>query len=425
MTDEMDANRLRKRERKSALFTDRYIKSLKPEAKMYQVREGRGFAIRVLPSGVKTWYYVYNFNGKRRQLNLGNYPNTTLEDAHTKYRDAITILKEGRDPQVQLEPETQIEPAFSEKLTLFELADLYEEHIRQHLVAKSVIHQRRTLDIDILPVLGALPAVDIRRKDAIALVEAVARRAPGQGRNVIKTARAMFSFALIRDLVEQNPFAGVGRAVPVTAPKSRRRTLSDEEINKIWSQLKASINGRIILLVLVTGQRPGEVTGMRWDEIDGHWWTIPCERSKNDRENRVFLTAWAKKLLPLPIEGEAHVFPAQGRGRGIGAQGGVRPGTLSHFITDNGYFELARWTPHDLRRTLATGLGSLGCTDEIINEVLNHKKKGVIGVYNRHRYDMEKRRWLIAWAWYLRKITRVKKKNGIINGKKDSDQSLS
>jgi len=55
------------------------------------------------------------------------------------------------------------------------------------------------------------------------------------------------------------------------------------------------------------------------------------------------------------------------------------------------YLGLPRWTPHDLRRTAATKLSELGCPDEIIDAILNHVKKGVIGVYNRNKYDKEKR----------------------------------
>jgi integrase len=168
----------------------------------------------------------------------------------------------------------------------------------------------------------------------------------------------------------------------------------------VWNQLIGTYIGRVIMLVLVTGQRPGEVTGMRWSEMDGSWWTIPKERArKNERENRVYLTYLARLLLPSRVAGEDFVFPAQGRGRGMGASGGMRPGTASRFISvDNNYFLLTRWTPHDLRRTMATELARLGCPDEVIDEVLNHKKKGIIGVYNKYRYDVEKRFWLRKWS---------------------------
>jgi len=391
-----------KRRRKSGLFSDRFIKALKPETKMYQIREGRGFAIRVLPSGVKTWYYIYQFNGKRRHLNLGNYPDKSLKEAHQAYRQAYELVKGGIDPLS--EPMSQTADLEKANLTISELANLYLQHIENHLVPRSVVQQGRILKNDVINKIGDCLANDLSRRQSIALVEDVADRAPGQARNVIKTARAMYSYALEREMVEFNPFSGIGRAVPSTAPRTRDRVLSDRELANLWQNLAGKDIGRIILLVLLTGQRPGEVAGMRWDEIDGHWWIVPAERTKNKRENRVYLTWSARSLLPLPVVDEEFVFPARGRGKWGGASGSIRPGSLSHYITDNEYFGLKRWTPHDLRRTMATGLAKLGCPDEVIDEVLNHKKKGVIGVYNRHRYDVEKRKWLIGWSYKLKKM---------------------
>ncbi|MEZ4484356.1 MAG: integrase arm-type DNA-binding domain-containing protein [Syntrophotaleaceae bacterium] len=385
------------RQCRKGLFTDRYIKSLKPESKMYQIREGRGFAIRILPSGVKTWYYVYSFGGKRRQLNLGNYPDTSLQEAHDSYRRAVELVKGGIDPQEPLSAANQMDTS---GLSVAELISMYLEHIENHLVPLSVLQQARTLKNDVFPTLGGRRATDVKRKDAIKLIELVAGRAPGQGRNVLKTARAMFSFALMREMVEQNPFSCIAKAVPSIAPRERSRTLAVHEIKKLWRAIDDGFIGRALFLILLTGQRPGEVVGMRWSELEGDWWVIPAERSKNGRENRVPLLRFTKQILPERFD-EDYVFPARGKGRGVGAVGTMRPGTLSHFLTDNDYFQLPRWTPHDLRRTMATGVASLGCSDEIIDEILNHKKRGVRGVYNRHKYDNEKKKWLRTWTRYI------------------------
>ncbi len=413
---EVTPNRTRKRqERKPGIFTDRYIKSLKPESKIYQVREGRGFAIRILPSGVKSWYYVYTLNGRRRQMCLGNYPDVSLEKAHEKYRKAIDLVKGGDDPlRKQAEPEPPIaEPAI---LTVSYLKELYIEHAKSYLVPRSVVQQTRTLDQDVIPVIGNKLAAEIRRKDAIALVEEVAKRAPGQARNVIKTARAMFSFAHDRELVEANPFARVGRAVPSTAPKSRERTLSASEIKHIWEVLGKSEIGRAILMILVTAQRPGEISGIAWNEImvgvgktrcqvcrRCGWWTIPSERTKTkDGEHRVYLSDLALSLLPAQYDD--FVYPANGRGRGIEATGGMRPATMSHFITDNKYFGLQRWTPHDLRRTARTLMSALEIPERHAEAVLNHKQTGVKKVYDRHKYDKQKESALKKWNDHLKKL---------------------
>lgn len=380
-------------------FTDKYLKALKPKEKQYYVREKHGFAVRVLPTGVITFLYIYTTYGKRRQLNLGIYPATKLADARKKFLDAAGLVAEGLDPQNQ--PERAVG---SQELTVSSLAYQYFKHIETYLVARSVKQQKRTIEQDVLPAWGERPAKDIRRRDAIELIETVASRAPGQARNVLLNARTMFSFALHREMIEYNPFSGVGAAVPSTAPGSRDRVLSNEEIKTVWWTLTkpgSEIVRRAILIILVTGQRPGEVAGLSSSEIDAdnRWWTIPPERSKNGRENRVYLTSLARRLIP-PLAG--YCFPAQ-----KGADGHVSEGSLSHHIRyfTPPYIGLPRWTPHDLRRTAATRLAELGCPDEIIDEIQNHKKRGVIRTYNRYRYDKEKQEWLERWSKYLSELT--------------------
>lgn len=378
-----------------AYFTDRYIKSLKPDSKMYQIREGKGFAIRVLPSGIKTWYYIYTFKGKRRQLNLGNYPETSLSSAHDAYREAVSIVKSGGDPQGPID--LSAEPA---KYSVENLKKKYIQHIESQLVPLSVLQQSRTLENDLIPVIGKMSVNEVSRKIAISLIEDVASRAPGSARNLLKAARSMYSYAVMREIAESNPFSCVGRAVPSISPRSRTRILSDEEICVLWKSLDHYFVSRALFLILLTGQRPGEVVGMRWNEIENRLWIIPGERTKNRRDNAVYLSLASRLLMPSKID-NSFVFPAQGRGRGADATGHMRPGTLSHYITSNNYFDMKRWTPHDLRRTMATGLARLGCSDEIIDEILNHEKKGVISVYNRHRYDREKKKWLRRWSLHI------------------------
>lgn len=402
--------------KKNHSFTERGLQALKPKEKDYIISEGHGFTIRVLPSGVKTFWYYYSYGGKRRKFNLGNYPSVSLADARTKFREAANMVANGVDPQAP----PVIAPREPEEHTIESLTKLYIEHCKTHLVERSVKQQGRTLGKDVLPVWGHKMVGEIRKRDAIALIESIAKRAPGQSRNVLLATRAMFSYAVHREMLEYNPFSGVGVAVKQASPNSRERTLSNDEIKKVWHTLSnwggSEIIRRALLLILVTGQRPGEVAGMdSCETIVGEgkerclicrrcgWWTIPAERSKNGRENRVYLTDLAFSLMPAF---NGYYFPAS-----RGADGPVIVNSLSHHITHNNnppFLGLPRWTPHDLRRTAATGLASIGCPDEIIDEIQNHKKRGVIRTYNRYRYDNERREWLTKWSEHLKNLVGIK-----------------
>jgi len=80
-------------------FTDKYIANLKPQNKMYQIREGDGFGVRVLPSGLRIFIFIYTLAGKRRQMNLGDYPDISLADARGRLIDVRKAFKDGKDPQ--------------------------------------------------------------------------------------------------------------------------------------------------------------------------------------------------------------------------------------------------------------------------------------------------------------------------------------
>jgi integrase len=143
-------------------------------------------------------------------------------------------------------------------------------------------------------------------------------------------------------------------------------------------------------LILVTGQRPGEIRAMHWDEVQGAWWTIPNEKTKNETTHRVPLTALALELLGERAEG--FVFPTRGK---LGHLGDT---ALNHACRVNmAHFGIEPWTPHDLRRTVGTRLGELGFNRLVQDKVLNHADRTVGGIYDLHSYDREKRQALGAW----------------------------
>jgi len=398
-------------------FTDKYIQALKPKEKQYYVREGHGFAIRVLPSGVKTFLYIYTLKGARKQMNLGAYLppeskkldlgtniHVSLADARKKYRDAANLAHDGVDPQAATPPPAPSEP------TVSELIDLYIEYCRDHFVENSVKLQDRSLKKGLLPSYGDRVLTSVRRRDAIAIVEIVARRAPGQARNLLKSARAMFTYAIHREMVEFNPFSGIAAAIPSVAPKARDRVLSAGELETVWKSLTnpatygQEIVKRAILLTLITAQRPGEVAGMHRCEISGEWWTVPIERTKyKTHPYKVYLSPLALQVIG---DADGYIFPAPRTGRAISENS--LPSLVNFASAESNkvpYFGLPRWTPHDLRRTAATIMSEeLEATDEDIDAVLNHTKEGIIATYNRNKYEKQKKKLLTMWGKWLENL---------------------
>ncbi|MEI6209063.1 MAG: tyrosine-type recombinase/integrase [Desulfuromonadales bacterium] len=400
--------------RKKIVFTDTMIKNLKPKIKKYFESEGNGFTIRVTPSDTKTFLYLYSVNGKRREMNLGIYPYVTLETARGKFQEAQKQVKNCIDPLAVEEAKAE------EEAKAFTVGMLIEEYIEKYSKPRKRTwgEDKRILDKDVLTSWGKRKAADIKKRDIVLLLEAIVKRgAPGGANNTFKIIRKMFNFAVARDILEHTPCAGVEMPAPLN---KRDRYLSENEIRIFWHALDTchvSDNIRSTLrLILLTGQRPGEIIGMHTKEIDdtGRWWTIPVERSKNKREHRVYLTDTALELIGntsdmgflfrCPRDGKnqsisnisiAYVIrrnfasPVRIKGKDVYDKTG-KP------ITEN-LLGVDFFTPHDLRRTCATHMSEIGVHDETIDAVLNHKKQGVIGTYNRNRYDKEKQGALEAW----------------------------
>jgi integrase len=177
--------------------------------------------------------------------------------------------------------------------------------------------------------------------------------------------------------------------------------LSEKDIAAIWQVCQAADYGRIVQLLLLTGQRREEVGNMRWSEID--WekaiWTLPPQRTKNKRTHEIPLAPQCLTILRnVPrIVGRDPVF-----GNGHSGFSGWSKAKVSLDTRLAACSRLsASWRLHDLRRTAATGMATLGVDPHIVEAVLNHvsgTRAGVAGIYNRATYRDEKRTALTKWA---------------------------
>lgn len=442
-------------------LTDMLVRNLKPDDKEYTRREKGGFGVRVLPTGRKTFFYLYRVDGHRRFLNLGEYyqpqkkgepksDRVTLEEARERYdmaRLQVKALKSGfpggADP---VEDSRKRQAQREDYRAAPAVTDLVNEYISKH----AKIHKRswqedeRLLNREIIPLWGKRKAADITKRDVTLLLEGVVDRgSPAMSNQVLKIVRKMFNFAVERDILQHTPCLGVKALAPNT---KRERTLTEAEIKTLWANLDSvSISDEIkraLKLILVTAQRPGEVAGMHTREIDGRWWTIPAERAKNGRTHRVYLTDLALELIgdmtvtdpesggskpkgfifPCPHKNkvqpmDSHALPVAVRrnlvwpitdknGKQLYSNDG-KPATENKLGID-------QFTPHDLRRTAATFMAQMGNMDEVIDAVLNHAKQGVIKVYNLHKYDSEKQSALEDWELKLTSILNGKRPNIVI-----------
>lgn len=423
-------------------LNDLTVKNLRKKATRYDKREGSGFAIRVWPSGAKTWLYVFTFEGKRYQMKLFKhrvgFPEITTDMARKKYNEAHDILITGKNPAA-VERE-KIEA----RLKAPTVADLCNEYIERHAkrFKRSWEKDDRILNHDVIPAWGKRKAADIEKRDVIRLLEKIVvdREAPGMANNTFQIIRKMFNWAIKQDILKYSPCIGVDMPAP---KNTRTRVLSEAEIKTLWENLDNCAmfpeSKNALKLVLITAQRPGEVIGMLTSEIDGEWWTIPAERAKNGKTHRVYLTGMAQEIIqqatdyqklireiPADKEYSGYIFPSPRSGK----DAAIAPAALTvavgrnlaYPVEDSGgkvveivnKIGIDHFTPHDLRRTAATFMAESGEPDAVIDAILNHVKQGVIKVYNQYRYDKEKQIALESWARRLKSITTGSKAGKVV-----------
>lgn len=404
-------------------LTDLQVNKLSPKDTFYDVPDGDGLYIRVMPAGTKTWIFRYMFDGRQRLMTLGRYPGISLAEARERHSLARQDL-EGKTP---IDPGQKQKDEKAARKKAPTISDLIEEFWDIELKnKKSGIETQRLLNKDVLSRWGNRKVEDVKRRDIVLLLDRIRGRAPITANRVLGAMTRLFNFAAERGIIEDSPCTRIRKPTE----KGRDRVLTDDEIKLLWNALDLEnkevdmyhVSKLAIKMILLTGQRPGEICGMTWDEIDNGFWNIPAERMKGNQAQRVPLTGMALEVIERAriYSGDSkYVFvsprspkytrkkPDKGKPKeeDLPLTAHALSRALSRHWADMGFKDdMPRFTPHDLRRTLRTRLASLGVNDVIAERVLGHKLQGVLAVYNRYDYDQEKRQALEQWERELLKI---------------------
>jgi integrase len=218
-------------------------------------------------------------------------------------------------------------------------------------------------------------------------------KAPISANQTLAAASAIFSWAVREEIVAINPCAHVER----NPTKSRDRVLSDGELPLFWKAFVEAdeISGGILQMILLTGQRPGEVRHLCREHIVDGWWEMPGDPdpvlgwpgTKNGHSHRVWLPAAAQALLAaMPRESKPF------RGRAPNATMQAICDMLNAEAKARGIPAVALVRPHDLRRTHGTMITKLGFGRDAMDRILNHHKGGVGAIYDRYSYASEDQR---------------------------------
>ncbi len=371
-------------------LTDKFIQGLKPSAKgQYDVWDGLmpGFGIRV-GSTRKSFIVGTRIKRKYRRITLKpHYPLLSLADARIRARNVIADAQGGIGPELRKKRE--------EKGTFGAVAAAFmEDFAKKHRTREEM---QRKINVDLAEWRDRQIA-DVTRADIKDLLRVKARSAPISANRLKSLISKIFTWALKEEIIKSSPALSLDPPGGVETDRQRERNLTDEEIRAVWAafdQLGYPFGG-VFKMLLVTGQRRGEVAAMKWSEITPEGWLLPAESAKTKSGHLVALSSLAREILgEVPEVGE-YVFrsrndkPLQGWSNAKQRVDGIAP--------------IATWHVHDLRRTFATQLRRLGIDRLVVSKLLNHAEGGVTKLYDRYTADPEKTAAMERWANRLREI---------------------
>jgi integrase len=374
----------------------------------------KGFGVRRQKEDA-AYVIKYRVIGRQRFVTIGRHGSPWTPDmARREAKRLLGLVATGRDPQQE-----KIEARDRAADTLGKIADDYLVHAKKKQKPRTYAETERHLKIHWKP-LRSVSIFHLRRRQVAARLTQIETAngavAAARARSALS---AMFNWAIREGLdIVGNPVFGTNRP---TEPRPRERVLTDGELGEIWASCRDDDHGRIIKLLILTGQRRDEVGGMRWSEVDldQKRWIIPGPRTKNHREHVLPLADAVIKIIKASPARRDFAFGDGPRRRG-GRQRGFSGWSKSKSALDGRILDARRkhdpkaaplpeWRLHDLRRTAATVMADrLGVMPHVVEAILNHvsgHRAGVAGVYNRAKYEAEMRAALDRWAGHLTSIT--------------------
>lgn len=435
---------------KKVALSAKAIEKMKNENFKADIGENEGLRVYKGKTGLTSFIYRYRspIDNSLKKMKIGTFPEMSLAEARIELQKLKTQRRNGICPstnvkQLKIEAQNRIqvekERVETQKFTVKDLIELYLTNVIEDRFvedvrsgSKKIIkgsrkpkgqdETRRTLYGDAVKVLGHLPAENITRKDIVQMISKIVERgAKVQAGRVLSELTLAYEYAIGLEKFKDefaNPAllakSSLKQArVKLTATKGTR-VLSDEELKRVLKWLPTSgfseKHKQILMITLWTGCRTGEVCEAKWEDInlDNKTWHIRA--SKNGAERFVQLSQQCVEYFSkLPNKNLQYVFEIASSGKPIlqktiteykwRMKNPLKVAYSQKYRPEQLWLDdMPDWNPHDLRRTVRTGLSRLGCPAEIAEAVLGHSKKGIQGTYDLHTYEKECGEWLQKWA---------------------------
>lgn len=392
------------------------LKSLLKEgiAARHALKDGLYF--RITKQGSAFFTFRYTFNKKRQEMQLGKYNLTSdsmsLAEARLKAFEVKKQVTTGIDPKAELKRSNLI--AYS---TVNDVAEDWLETCRKRLNNPQI--PERVYNKDIKPQIGDISIERVNARDVLDIVRKIAKSGrPTISNDALTFCKQIFNHGIKLGMIVINPAQSLTMKDAGGTEESRDRVLSLEEIGKVSAVMKENSqiftreNYIAFILLLCLGVRKGELIAAKWSEFDFDKlvWSLPKDRTKTSSGIKIPI---ADQLVPyfdeLRVRGSLseYLFPSRriskrrdyisddtlnhALSKLFGIQYGKRKKASVNLLGDAG---IEHFVVHDLRRTCRTLLAENGIAPHIAERCLNHKLKGVVGIYDRADYFNERRQAL-------------------------------
>lgn len=382
-----------------------------------------GLALQVLPSGGRTWILRAMVAGKRRDMGLGGYPAVTLAQARELARAARERIKAGHDPVAEAKAARSAQAA--SRATALTFQQCAEKYIAAHKSGwKSEKHAQQwtnTLDQHAYPTLGQMLVRDVGLSHVLAVLEPIWQTKTETASRLRGRIESVLDWATVRKYREgENPARWRGhldKILPKPAKVAKVEHHAAMPVDDVAAfldrlQKQEGMGARALEFTILTASRSGEIRGATWAEIDlkTKVWTIPAERMKAGKEQRVPLSARAVEVLQaLPRVAETNIVFPGAKGQPLSDM--TLTATLRRMEIDS--------TVHGFRSTFRDWAGERTAHPrEVIEHALAHQLKDKAeAAYQRGDMFEKRRRLMDDWAAFLQ---RPKSSANVIELQKDA-----
>ncbi|MGF6610628.1 integrase [Paraburkholderia sp. WSM4175] len=390
--------------RESNLLSDAQLRAWVRAGVPVAKSDGGSLTFTLSAAGTAAWVFRFRHGGRRQELTLGRYPDLSLSAARAAAAKRRVAVSDGSNPA------DEVRKAKSRRdWTVRQLIADYRDKLLSTLAESTQASYGRNLK-RIENGMGGMSVQSVAPGDIVAEIE---RHKLGWVElfTLWCALRGIFKHATGKKIIIANPCAGIQlEAIIGKRPEVKKRLmLTDDELHVLTTAKMRDENLYAVRIALATGVRISELyTALRQHiHIAEARWHIPASKTGPEMDIPLapVVVQWFEHLFKLAGTSE-YVLPARLRPRidRLGGDAHVSKDAIREaidFWIENHAPKIRRFTPHDLRSTMKSQMRRLGVSRDVTEMCLNHKLKGVEGIYDQYTYYDERRAALELWARFL------------------------